>query len=313
MSAKWLVFSVKYFLKGPTVNQQQLEQMRTGKGFIAALDQSGGSTPKALKLYGVDESSYSNEDEMFDVIHAMRSRMVMSPAFTGKRVLAAILFEGTMDRSIDGVGSAEYLWSRKQVIAILKVDKGLADEADGVQLMKPMPELDALLAKARANGIFGTKMRSVIKVANAKGISEVVAQQFAVGRQILAGGLVPIIEPEVDINSPSKKEAEVLLKAALLKELDAQSADQPVMLKLTLPEDDNFYLDLVKHPSVLRVVALSGGYSRDDANTKLSKNNGVIASFSRALTEGLSAQQSDTEFNAALDSAIASIYAASNT
>jgi fructose-bisphosphate aldolase class I len=295
------------------VNQQQLEQMRTGKGFIAALDQSGGSTPKALKLYGVDESSYSNEDEMFDVIHAMRSRMVMSPAFTGERVLAAILFEGTMDRSIDGVGSAEYLWSRKQVIAILKVDKGLADEADGVQLMKPMPELDALLAKARANGIFGTKMRSVIKVANAKGISEVVAQQFAVGRQILAGGLVPIIEPEVDINSPSKKEAEVLLKAALLKELDAQPVDQPVMLKLTLPEDDNFYLDLVKHPSVLRVVALSGGYSRDDANTKLSKNNGVIASFSRALTEGLSAQQSDTEFNAALDSAIASIYAASNT
>ena len=313
MCAKWLVFSVKYFLKGPTVNQQQLEQMRTGKGFIAALDQSGGSTPKALKLYGVDESSYSNEDEMFDVIHAMRSRMVMSPAFTGNRVLAAILFEGTMDRSIDGVGSAEYLWSRKQVIAILKVDKGLADEGDGVQLMKPMPELDALLAKARTNGIFGTKMRSVIKVANAKGISEVVAQQFAVGRQILAGGLVPIIEPEVDINSPSKKEAEVLLKAALLKELDAQPADQPVMLKLTLPEDDNFYRDLVKHPSVLRVVALSGGYSRDDANTKLSKNNGVIASFSRALTEGLFAQQSDTEFNAALDSAIASIYAASNT
>jgi fructose-bisphosphate aldolase class I len=307
------VFSVKYFVKGPTVNQQQLEQMRTGKGFIAALDQSGGSTPKALKLYGVDESSYSNEHEMFDVIHAMRSRMVMSPAFTGNRVLAAILFEGTMDRSIDGVGSAEYLWSRKQVIAILKVDKGLADEADGVQLMKPMPELDALLAKARANGIFGTKMRSVIKVANAKGISEVVAQQFAVGRQILAGGLVPIIEPEVDINSPSKKEAEVLLKAALLKELDVQPADQPVMLKLTLPEDDNFYLDLVKHPSVLRVVALSGGYSRDDANTKLSKNNGVIASFSRALTEGLSAQQSDAEFNASLDNAIASIYAASNT
>ncbi len=287
--------------------------MRTGKGFIAALDQSGGSTPKALKLYGVDESSYSNEDEMFDVIHAMRSRMVMSPAFTGERVLAAILFEGTMDRSIEGVGSAEYLWNRKQVIAILKVDKGLADEADGVQLMKPMPELDALLAKARTNGIFGTKMRSVIKVANAKGISEVVAQQFIVGRQILAAGLVPIIEPEVDINSPSKKEAEVLLKAALLKELDAQPANQPVMLKLTLPEDDNFYLDLVKHPSVLRVVALSGGYSRDDANTKLSKNNGVIASFSRALTEGLSAQQSDAEFNAALDSAIASIYAASNT
>ena len=307
------MFSEKFFLKGPTVNQQQLTQMRTGKGFIAALDQSGGSTPKALKLYGVDETAYTNEDEMFDVIHAMRSRMVMSPAFTGERVLAAILFEGTMDRSIEGVSSAEYLWSRKQVIAILKVDKGLADEADGVQLMKPMPELDALLAKAQSNGIFGTKMRSVIKVANAKGVSEVVAQQFAVGRQILAAGLVPIIEPEVDINSPSKREAEVLLKAALLKELNAQPADQPVMLKLTLPEEDNFYLDLVKHPSVLRVVALSGGYSRDDANTKLGKNNGVIASFSRALTEGLSAQQSDTAFNAALDSAIASIYAASNT
>lgn len=307
------MFSEKYFLKGSTVNQQQLTQMRTGQGFIAALDQSGGSTPKALKLYGVDENAYSNEDEMFDVIHAMRSRMVMSPAFTGGRVLAAILFEGTMDRSIEGVSSAEYLWSRKQVIAILKIDKGLADEADGVQLMKPMPELDALLAKARANGIFGTKMRSVIKVANARGISEVVAQQFTVGRHILAGGLVPIIEPEVDIISTSKKEAEALLKAALLKELDAQPADQPVMLKLTLPEDNNFYLDLVHHPSVLRVVALSGGYSRDDANTKLSKNSGVIASFSRALTEGLSAQQSDTEFNAALDSAIASIYAASNT
>ena len=304
---------MKYFLKGPTVNQQQLTQMRTGKGFIDALDQSGGSTPKALKLYGVDETAYSNEDEMFDVIHAMRSRMVMSPAFTGERVLAAILFEGTMDRSIEGVSSAEYLWSRKQVIAILKVDKGLADEVDGVQLMKSMPELDALLAKARSNGIFGTKMRSVIKIANAKGVSEVVAQQFAVGRQILAADLVPIIEPEVDINSPSKKEAEVLLKAALLKELDAQPADQPVMLKLTLPEEDNFYRDLVKHPSVLRVVALSGGYSRDDANTKLGKNNGVIASFSRALTEGLSAQQSDTAFNAALDNAIASIYAASNT
>ncbi len=304
---------MKYFLKGPTVNQQQLTQMRTGKGFIAALDQSGGSTPKALKLYGVDETAYSNEDEMFDVIHAMRSRMVMSPAFTGERVLAAILFEGTMDRSIEGVSSAEYLWSRKQVIAILKVDKGLADEVDGVQLMKSMPELDALLAKARSNGIFGTKMRSVIKIANAKGVSEVVAQQFAVGRQILAAGLVPIIEPEVDINSPSKKEAEVLLKAALLKELDAQPADQPVMLKLTLPEEDNFYRDLVKHPSVLRVVALSGGYSRDDANIKLSKNSGVIASFSRALTEGLSAQQSDAAFNAALDNAIASIYAASNT
>ncbi len=300
-------------MKGPTVNQQQLTQMRTGKGFIAALDQSGGSTPKALKLYGVDETAYSNEDEMFDVIHAMRSRMVMSPAFTGERVLAAILFEGTMDRTIDGVGSAEYLWSRKQVIAILKVDKGLADEVDGVQLMKPMPELDALLAKARTNGIFGTKMRSVIKIANAKGVSEVVAQQFAVGRQILAAGLVPIIEPEVDINSPSKKEAEVLLKAALLKELDAQPADQPVMLKLTLPDTANFYAELVRHPSVLRVVALSGGYSRDIANKKLSENHGVIASFSRALTEGLSAQQSAGDFDALLDATIAGIYGASIT
>ena len=313
MSAKWLVFSVKYFLKGPTVNQQQLEQMRTGKGFIAALDQSGGSTPKALKLYGVDESSYSNEDEMFDVIHAMRSRMVMSPAFTGNRVLAAILFEGTMDRSIDGVGSAEYLWSRKQVIAILKVDKGLADEADGVQLMKPMPELDSLLAKARANGIFGTKMRSVIKVANAKGISEVVAQQFAVGRQILAGGLVPIIEPEVDIKSPQKAEAEVLLKAAILKELNALSSDQNVMLKLTLPNVAGFFDELVQHPRVVRVVALSGGYSREEANKHLASNKGVIASFSRALTEGLSAKQSDTEFDALLNSAIQGIYDASNT
>ena len=218
-----------------------------------------------------------------------------------------------MDRDIEGQGSADYLWKTKGVIPFLKIDKGLADDADGVQLMKPMPELDALLAKGASKGIFGTKMRSVIKEANKAGIDAVVAQQFAVGRQILAAGLVPIIEPEVDINSATKKEAEVLLKAALLKELDAQPADQPVMLKLTLPEDDNFYLDLVKHPSVLRVVALSGGYSRDDANTKLSKNNGVIASFSRALTEGLSAQQSDTEFNAALDSAIASIYAASNT
>jgi fructose-bisphosphate aldolase class I len=295
------------------MNQEQLARMRSGDGFIAALDQSGGSTPKALRLYGIEENEYSGDAQMFDLIHGMRSRMVTSPSFGGNRVLGAILFEGTMDRDIEGQGSADYLWKTKGVIPFLKIDKGLADDADGVQLMKPMPELDALLAKARANGIFGTKMRSVIKVANAKGISEVVAQQFAVGRQILAGGLVPIIEPEVDINSPSKKEAEVLLKAALLKELDAQPVDQPVMLKLTLPEDDNFYLDLVKHPSVLRVVALSGGYSRDDANTKLSKNNGVIASFSRALTEGLSAQQSDTEFNAALDSANSSIYAASNT
>lgn len=293
------------------MNQEQLTRMRDGKGFIAALDQSGGSTPKALKLYGVDESEYSGETEMFDVIHAMRSRMVESPAFTGERVLGAILFEGTMDRQIDGVGSAEYLWNKKQVIPFLKIDKGLADEENDVQVMKPNPDLDALLARAAAKGVFGTKMRSVIKMANPAGITAVVAQQFEVGRQILRAGLVPIIEPEVDINSPQKAEAEVLLKAALLAELNKQPADQPVMLKLTLPEIDGFFDELVAHPSVLRVVALSGGYSRDDANARLSRNKGVIASFSRALTEGLSAQQSETEFNSAIDASIASIYAAS--
>ena len=293
------------------MNQEQLTRMRDGKGFIAALDQSGGSTPKALKLYGVDESEYSGETEMFDVIHAMRSRMVESPAFTGERVLGAILFEGTMDRQIDGVGSAEYLWNKKQVIPFLKIDKGLADEENDVQVMKPNPDLDALLARAAAKGVFGTKMRSVIKMANPAGITAVVAQQFEVGRQILRAGLIPIIEPEVDINSPQKAEAEVLLKAALLAELNKQPADQPVMLKLTLPEIDGFFDELVAHPSVLRVVALSGGYSRDDANARLSRNKGVIASFSRALTEGLSAQQSETEFNSAIDASIASIYAAS--
>lgn len=293
------------------MNNEQLTRMREGKGFIAALDQSGGSTPKALKLYGIEEDAYSNDEEMFALIHEMRSRMMTSPAFTGERVLGAILFEGTMDRDVEGVGAAEYLWSKKKVIPFLKVDKGLADEENDVQVMKPNPELDALLAKAKAKGIFGTKMRSVIKESNATGIEAVVAQQFAVGRQILAAGLVPIIEPEVDINSATKGEAEVILKKALLAELDRQPADQPVMLKLTLPNIDGFYDELVSHESVLRVVALSGGYSRDDANAKLSRNKGIIASFSRALTEGLSAQQSDTEFNAALDSAIASIYAAS--
>lgn len=293
------------------MNNEQLTRMREGKGFIAALDQSGGSTPKALKLYGIEEDAYSNDEEMFALIHEMRSRMMTSPAFTGERVLGAILFEGTMDRDVEGVGAAEYLWSKKKVIPFLKVDKGLADEENDVQVMKPNPELDALLAKAKAKGIFGTKMRSVIKESNATGIEAVVAQQFAVGRQILAAGLVPIIEPEVDINSATKGEAEVILKKALLAELDRQPADQPVMLKLTLPNIDGFYDELVSHKSVLRVVALSGGYSRDDANAKLSRNKGIIASFSRALTEGLSAQQSDTEFNAALDSAIASIYAAS--
>jgi len=295
------------------MNQDQLTRLRSGKGFIAALDQSGGSTPKALRLYGIEEREYSSEAEMFDLIHAMRSRMITSSAFTGDRVLGAILFEGTMDRQIDGIGSAEYLWSKKKVVPFLKVDKGLEDEVDGVQMMKPMPQLDDLLTRAVGNGIFGTKMRSVIKIADPTGIKNVVAQQFAVGRQILAAGLVPIIEPEVDINSPSKDAAETLLKAALLDELSTQSADQPVMLKLTLPSVDDFYAELVAHPSVLRVVALSGGYSRDDANAKLSRNHGMIASFSRALTEGLSARQSDSDFDAALDAAIASIYAASNT
>ena len=295
------------------MNSEQMNKMRTGKGFIAALDQSGGSTPKALRLYGIEESEYSGDAQMFDLIHAMRTRMIKSPAFTGERVLGAILFEGTMDRDIDGVGSAQFLWANKGVIPFLKVDKGLADEANGVQVMKPMPELDTLLGRAVAKGIFGTKMRSVIKLANKAGIDAVVKQQFEVGRQILAAGLVPIIEPEVDINSPEKGAAEDLLKAAIAAELAQQPADKPVMLKLTLPNTDDFYLDFVKHPSVLRVVALSGGYSREDANAKLSRNHGMIASFSRALTEGLSAKQSESEFNAMLDSTIAGIYAASIT
>jgi len=299
--------------KGDGMNAEQLERLRGAKGFIAALDQSGGSTPKALKLYGIAESEYSGDAQMFDLIHGMRSRMITSRVFNGDRILGAILFEGTMDRNIEGRGSADYLWTVKKVVPFLKVDKGLADEVDGAQIMKPMPDLDALLTRAVAKGIFGTKMRSVIKLADPAGIKAVVAQQFAVGRQILGHGLVPIIEPEVDIHSPNKAEAEKILRDELLAELNRQPADQPVMLKLTLPSIDDFYLDLVRHPSVLRVVALSGGYSRDDANTKLSHNHGVIASFSRALTEGLSAQQSDAEFDAALDAAIASIYAASLT
>ena len=295
------------------MNAEQLERLRSAKGFIAALDQSGGSTPKALKLYGIAESEYSGDAQMFDLIHGMRSRMITSRAFNGERVLGAILFEGTMDRDIEGRGTADYLWNVKKVVPFLKVDKGLADEANGAQIMKPMPDLDALLTRAVAKGIFGTKMRSVIKLADPAGIKAVVAQQFAVGRQILGHGLVPIIEPEVDIHSPNKAEAERILRDELLAELNRQPADQPVMLKLTLPDTDDYYLELVKHPSVLRVVALSGGYSRDDANTKLSHNHGVIASFSRALTEGLSAKQSDAEFDAALDAAISSIYAASLT
>jgi fructose-bisphosphate aldolase class I len=294
-------------------NPQQLERIRNGKGFIAALDQSGGSTPKALSLYGIAETEYSGEAQMFDLIHAMRTRMIKSPAFSGDRVLGAILFEGTMDREIDGVGSAQYLWDKKQVIPFLKVDKGLAEESNGVQVMKPMPDLDALLTRAVSKGIFGTKMRSVIKLANREGIAAVVAQQFAVGRQIIAHGLVPIIEPEVDIKSPQKAEAEAMLRDAIVAELDKQPQSQPVMLKLTLPSTANFYANLIAHPSVLRVVALSGGYTRDDANRKLSENHGMIASFSRALTEGLSARQSDADFDAMLDATIAGIYAASIT
>lgn len=294
-------------------NPEQVERLRSGKGFIAALDQSGGSTPKALSLYGVAESQYSGEAQMFDLVHAMRTRMIKSKAFDGSRVLGAILFEGTMDRDIDGVGSAEFLWSKKHVIPFLKVDKGLADEHDGAQVMKPMPDLDKLLQRGVAKGICGTKMRSVIKLANTAGIEAVVAQQFAVGRQILSHGLVPIIEPEVDIKSPEKSQAEVLLRGALLAELAKQPASQPVMLKLTLPDTANFYAELTRHPSVLRVVALSGGYTRDDANQKLRANHGVIASFSRALSEGLSAQQSENEFDAMLDATITGIYAASIT
>jgi fructose-bisphosphate aldolase class I len=295
------------------MNNEQLTRMREGKGFIAALDQSGGSTPKALRLYGIEESSYSGEDQMFDLMHAMRTRMILSPSFNGDRVLGAILFEGTMERQIEGVGSAEYLWNAKKVIPFLKVDKGLADESDGVQVMKPMPQLDELCARGVAKGIFGTKMRSVIKAASASGIEAVVAQQFEVARQIIGHGLVPIIEPEVDINIPDKGAAEAILKASIAAHLDSLSADQPVMLKLTIPDTDNLYADFVSHPRVVRVVALSGGYSREDANAKLSRNKGMIASFSRALSEGLSAQQSDKEFDSVLDATIAGIYAASIT
>ncbi len=295
------------------MNAQQLEKIRSGKGFIAALDQSGGSTPKALRLYGIQEGTYAGEQAMFDLIHAMRTRIVTSPAFGGDRILGAILFEQTMDRDVEGRGTADYLWSVKQVVPFLKVDKGLADEANGAQMMKPMPGLDALLARAREKGVFGTKMRSVIKHADAKGIEDVVAQQFTFGRQILAAGLMPIIEPEVDIHATDKPGAERLLEASLRKQLDALPADQQVMLKLTIPSVDDFYTGLVRHPRVLRVVALSGGYSRDEANRLLARNHGVVASFSRALTEGLTAQQSDAEFNRALDASIASIYAASIT
>ncbi len=294
------------------MNQDQLAKMRDGDGFIAALDQSGGSTPKALRLYGVSESEYSNDAEMFDLIHAMRSRMITSPAFNGDRILGAILFEDTMDRQIEGRDTCDYLWSVKHVIPFLKVDKGLADEADGAQVMKPIGGLDDLLGRAVAKGVFGTKMRSVIKVADAAGVSAVVGQQFDIGKQILAAGLMPIIEPEVDINSPSKQEAEGLLKQAILDQLGTLGGQQ-VMLKLTIPTEDDFYADVIAHPGVLRVVALSGGYTREDANARLARNHGMIASFSRALSEGLSAQQSAAEFDATLDASIASIAAASRT
>jgi len=295
------------------LNEQQLQKMKTHPGFIAALDQSGGSTPGALRLYGINEGTWSNEDEMFAIVHQMRARIMTSPSFTGERILAAILFENTMDRDIEKRPTADYLWNVKRVVPFLKVDQGLAAEKDGVQLMKPMSALAALLEKARAKGIFGTKMRSVIKQANATGIKDIVSQQFEVAGQIIAAGLVPIIEPEVDIRCPEKAKAEELLKAAILEKLDELPVGQLVMLKLTLPEQDDFYADCIRRPNVLRVVALSGGYTRQEANDRLRRNHGIVASFSRALVEGLSAQQSDDEFNAMLDGSIQSIFDASNT
>ena len=291
----------------------QLEKMKTLPGFIAALDQSGGSTPGALRAYGIKENAWSNEEQMFAIVHQMRTRIVTSPAFTGERILGAILFENTIDRDVEGKPTADYLWNVKRVVPFLKVDKGLAAEKSGVQLMKPMPELAGLLDKANAKRIFGTKMRSFIKQANQAGIKDVVTQQFEVARQIIAAGLVPIVEPEVDIHCPGKVRAEELLKAAILDELNRLPAGQPVMLKLTLPDKDDLYAEFVKHPRVVRVVALSGGYSREEGNQRLRRNHGVVASFSRALVEGLSAQQSDAEFNALLDASIRSIFEASNT
>ena len=294
------------------MNTEQFEKARNGPGFIAALDQSGGSTPKALQLYGIAEDAYSNDAEMFDLVHQMRARIITSPSFDGDRIMGAILFEDTMDRTIEDRPTADYLWNVKRVVPFLKVDKGLAAEEQGAQVMKPIPGLDELLARARDYGVLGTKMRSVIKLPGA-GLDAVVEQQFEIGRQIIGAGLVPIIEPEIDIHSPRKAEAEDQLKAALLESVNELDADQVVMLKVTLPDTDNLYHQLVEHSKVLRVVALSGGYSRDDACERLARNNGVIASFSRALTEGLTAQQSDQEFNATLDAAIAEIAKASST
>ena len=293
------------------MNSAQYAQMKSGKGFIAALDQSGGSTPKALSLYGIEPNTYSGEAAMFDLVHQMRSRIIKSPSFTSERVIGVILFEMTMDRQIDGLGSAEFLWQKKNIVPFLKVDNGLADEKDGAQVMKPIPELDARLSSAISHGVFGTKMRSVIKQANAVGVKAVVEQQFEIGKQICAKGLVPIIEPEVDINCPDKAAAEDLLLAELIKHLDKLSDDQNVMLKLTLPEKAGLYTPLTNHPRVVRVVALSGGYSRDHANEVLAKNPNVIASFSRALSEGLTAQQSDAQFDAMIDKTIQAIYDAS--
>jgi fructose-bisphosphate aldolase, class I len=293
--------------------EEQLQKMRTQPGFIAALDQSGGSTPAALRAYGIEDRAWSSEAEMFAIVHQMRTRIITSPCFTGERILAAILFENTMDRDVEGQPTADYLWNVKRIVPFLKVDKGLAAEARGVQLMKPMPELAALLDRGKAKHIFGTKMRSLIKQADGAGIVDIVSQQFDVARQIIAADLVPIVEPEVDIHCPQKAAAEDLLKAALLEALDRLPADQLVMLKLTLPEKDDLYADFVKHPRVVRVVALSGGYSRDEGNERLRRNHGVVASFSRALVEGLSAKQSDAEYQARLEAAIQSIYEASIT
>jgi fructose-bisphosphate aldolase, class I len=293
--------------------KEQLAKMRTHPGFIAALDQSGGSTPNALRAYGITDASWSNEEQMFAIVHQMRARIMTSPVFTGERILGAILFENTMDRDVEGQPSADYLWNVKRIVPFLKVDKGLAAESGGVQLMKPMPELAALLERANAKRIFGTKMRSFIKQANGAGIKDIVTQQFKVARQIIAAGLVPIVEPEVDIHCPQKAEAEELLKSVILAELDALPADDLVMLKLTLPEKDDHYAELVSHPKVVRVVALSGGYTREEGNRRLRRNHGIVASFSRALVEGLSAGQSDAGYNALLDASIQSIFEASNT
>ena len=287
------------------------EQVKAGNGFIAALDQSGGSTPKALKLYGVEESEYSGESAMFDLIHQMRSRLIKSKVFTGDRIVGAILFEMTMERQIDGIGSAEYLWNKKKIVPFLKIDNGLAAESNDVQLMKPIPELTSRIEAANKHGVFGTKMRSVINLANTAGIEAVVGQQFEMGKEIIAGGLIPIIEPEVNIKSEQKGQAEEILKSSLINHLNKLNENQTVMLKLSLPTKPNLYHELVNHPRVLKVVALSGGYSRDDANKMLAENHGVIASFSRALTEGLSAKQSDDQFDALLDSTIQSIFNAS--